>query len=98
MGGGRVGLNLASFLVADEHDVTLIESDDVLCGNATAELDAMVICGNGTDSKILEQANVRSADVFVASTGNDEANLLACILVRECKIPKIIARVSNPES
>ncbi|NYB51087.1 MAG: TrkA family potassium uptake protein [Methanobacteriaceae archaeon] len=96
MGGGRVGLNLASFLIADGHDVTLIENDEGLCTNAAAELDALVICGNGTDTKTLEEANVASADVFVAATGNDEANLLACILVRECKIPKIIARVSDP--
>jgi trk/ktr system potassium uptake protein len=96
MGGGRVGLNLASFLISDGHDVTLIENDEVLCSNAAAGLDAMVICGNGTDTKILEEANVKNADVFVATTGNDETNLLACILVREFKIPKIIARVSEP--
>ena len=96
MGGGRVGLNLASFLIADGHDVTLIENDENLCTNAAAELDALVICGNGTDTKTLEEANVSSADVFVAATGNDEANLLACILVREFNIPKIIARVREP--
>ncbi|CEA12582.1 potassium channel family protein [Methanobacterium formicicum] len=96
MGGGRVGLNLASFLISDGHDVTLIENDENLCTNAAAELDALVICGNGTDTKTLEEANVSSADVFVAATGNDEANLLACILVREFNIPKIIARVSEP--
>jgi trk system potassium uptake protein TrkA len=55
----------------------------------------MVICGNGTNSKVLEDANVEDADVFVAATGNDEVNLLASILVREYKIPKIIARVSD---
>ncbi|CDG64367.1 MAG: trk/ktr system potassium uptake protein [Methanobacterium sp.] len=96
MGGGRVGMNLASFLIADGHDVTLIENDENLCTTAAAELDALVICGNGTDTKTLEEANVASADVFVAATGNDEANLLACILVREFNIPKIIARVSEP--
>ena len=96
MGGGRVGLSLASFLIADGHDVTLIENDETLCSNAAAELDALVICGNGTDTKTLDEANVSSADVFVAATGNDEANLLACILVKEYKIPKIIARVSEP--
>ena len=96
MGGGRVGLNLASFLISDGHDVTLIENDENLCTNAAAELDALVICGNGTDTKTLEEANVSSADVFVAATGNDEANLLACILVREFNIPKIISRVSEP--
>ncbi|HML05756.1 MAG TPA: NAD-binding protein, partial [Methanobacterium sp.] len=39
MGAGRVGLNLASNLVSRGHDVTLIENDDNLCGNAAAELD-----------------------------------------------------------
>jgi trk/ktr system potassium uptake protein len=96
MGGGRVGLNLASFLISDGHDVTLIENDEDLCSNAASELDALVVCGNGTDTKILGEANVKDADVFVATTGNDETNLLACILVREFKIPKIIARVSDP--
>ncbi|MGF7117020.1 potassium channel family protein [Methanobacterium oryzae] len=97
MGGGRVGLHLAASLVARGHDVTLIENDEHLCGNAAAELDALIICGNGTDTKTLEEANVSEADVFVAATGNDEANLLSCILVKQYNIPKIIARLSNPD-
>lgn len=97
MGAGRVGLNLASNLVGRGHDVTLIENDDNLCSDAASELDALVICGNGTDTKTLEEANVADADVFVAATGNDEANLLSCILVKEYKIKKIIARLSNPD-
>ena len=96
MGGGRVGLNLASFLISDGHDVTLVENDENLCSNASAELDAMVIYGNGTDIKTLEKANISGSDVFVAATGNDEANLLACVMVREYNVPKIIARVSDP--
>jgi len=97
MGGGRVGLNLASSLVAGGHDVTLIENDSKLCNNAANELDALVICGNGTDIKTLDEANIADADVFVAATGYDEANLLSCILVKEYNIKKIIARVSNPD-
>lgn len=95
MGGGRVGLNLASFLISDNQDVTLIENDEELCNKAAAELDALVICGNGTDIKTLEEANVSAADVFVAATGNDEVNLLSCILVKGYDVPKIIARVSD---
>ncbi|HMK53546.1 MAG TPA: TrkA family potassium uptake protein [Methanobacteriaceae archaeon] len=97
MGGGRVGIHLAPSLVAAGHDVTLIENDENLCANAAGEIDALIICGNGTDIKTLEEANVADADVFVAATGNDEANLLSSILVKEYKIPKIIARVSNPD-
>jgi trk system potassium uptake protein TrkA len=97
MGGGRVGLTLASSLVAVGHDVTLIENDSNLCSNAASELDALVICGNGTDIKTLLEANIGDTDVFVAATGNDEANLLSCILVKDYNISKVIARVSNPD-
>ncbi|MGB7969821.1 MAG: TrkA family potassium uptake protein [Methanobacterium sp.] len=95
MGGGKMGLSLASLLVSDGHDVTLIENDQGLCNIASSELDAMIICGSGTNGKVLEEANIGDADVFVAATGNDEVNLLSCILVNEYNIPKIIARVSD---
>jgi trk system potassium uptake protein TrkA len=95
MGGGKMGLSLASLLVSDGHDVTLIENDQGLCNIASSELDAMIICGSGTNGKVLKEANIEDADVFVAATGNDEVNLLSCILVNEYKIPKIIARVSD---
>lgn len=97
MGGGRVGLSLANLLINDGYDITLIESDESLCAEVAAELDALVICGNGTSSKILEEANIEDADFFIATTGNDEANLLSCILVRKYDIPNLIARVSNPD-
>jgi len=95
-GWWKNGAELASLLIADGHDVTLLESNEKLCNIASSELDAMVIWGNGTDSKALKELNLGEADVFVAATGNDEVNLLTCILVREYQIPKIIARVSDP--
>jgi len=96
MGAGRVGINLATALIKAGFDITIIEKDPELCNNASGSLDALVICGNGTDLKILDEANVSDADAFVAATGNDEANLLACILVKEFKPKKIIARISDP--
>ena len=86
MGGGRVGLALANLLIENGQDITLIESDETLCADVAAELDALVICGNGTNSKLLEETNIEDADYFIATTGNDEANLLSCILVRKYKL------------
>ncbi len=97
MGGGRVGLSLANLLIEEGYDITLIESDESLCAEVAAELDGLVICGNGTNSKLLEETNIEDADFFIATTGNDEANLLSCILVRKYDVPNIIARVSNPD-
>ena len=88
MGAGRVGLNLSSFLISDGHDVIIIESDENLCNEAVNELDALVICGNGIEAKILNEANIKDADVFVAATGNDEVNLFACILVKKYNVQR----------
>ena len=97
MGGGRVGLSLANLLIDNGFDITLIESDESLCSDVAGELDALVIHGNGTSSKLLEESNIEDADYFIATTGNDEANLLSCILVRKYDVETIIARVSNPD-
>ena len=97
MGGGRVGLALANLLIDEGEDITLIESDNALCSEVAAELDALVMCGNGTKSQLLEEANIEDADYFIATTGSDESNLLSCILVKKYDVPNIIARVSNPD-
>lgn len=98
MGAGRVGLSLANLLIEDGYDITIIENNEELCAEAAADLDALVINGNGTNSKLLEEANIQDAEFFVATTGSDESNLLSCILVRKYKVPNIIARVSNPNN
>jgi trk system potassium uptake protein TrkA len=97
MGGGRVGRSLANLLIDNGADITLIESDEALCNEVAADLDALVIHGNGTSSKLLEETNIEDADCFIATTGNDEANLLSCILVRKYNVETIVARVSNPD-
>ena len=68
MGGGRVGLSLANLLIDDGEDIALIENDEALCADVAAELDALVICGNGTNSKLLEEVNIEDADYFIATT------------------------------
>jgi len=97
MGIGRVGLSLANLLIDDGYDITIIDDNEALCAEAASDLDALVICGNGTNSKLLEETNIEDADFFIATTGNDEANLLSCILVKKYDVPNIIARVSNPD-
>ena len=97
MGGGRVGRALANLLIDSGADITLIESDEALANEVAGDLDALVIYGNGTSSKLLEETNIEDADCFIATTGNDEANLLSCILVRKYNVETIVARVSNPD-
>lgn len=97
MGGGTLGLNLALDLIADKNEVTLIEKDEKRCNYIVKELDTSVICGNGTDRKTLENANIENADAFIAMTGNDECNLLASLMAREYAPEKVIARLNETQ-
>ncbi len=97
MGGGRLGLQVALDLIADDKDVTIIEKDENRCKFLATQLDTMVICGSGTEIKTLENAEINEANVFVAATGNDESNLLASLMAKEYKPGKIIARVNEAQ-
>ena len=97
MGSSIFGFNLASMLVTEGHDVTIIENNESKCNEVAHKLDAVVILGDGTNRDTLEESNIDEADVFVAATENDETNLMACLLVKKFKVPKIISQVSQSD-
>lgn len=97
MGGGKLGLKLAKELIADGHNLTIIERDEERCTYLSSEIDDLVLCGTATDKTTLENAEVSSADAFVAATGNDESNLLAATMAKKLGAKKIIARLNEPQ-
>ena len=100
-GGGKVASYLAKTLVGSGHDVALIEKRAEIVEKLVAELprQVLVIHGDGCDAAYQEDAGTGRADVFVASTGDDDDNLVACQLSRVAfGIPRAIARVNNPKN
>ncbi|WP_290598273.1 NAD-binding protein, partial [Archaeoglobus sp. JdFR-39] len=94
-GAGEVGYSLAMSL-ASNHDVIVIEKDYSRY-ERVSELDVVTIQGNAANSKILKEAEVEKADVFLAVTGNDEANLLSGLAAKKVGAKNVIVRVENPE-
>jgi len=99
VGAGKVGINLVRSLLGSGHEVALVERDVAYAARLRTELECPVIIGDGTLGPVLEEAGARRARVFVAVTGNDENNLIACQLAKRVfHVPKTIARVSNPKN
>jgi trk system potassium uptake protein TrkA len=95
-GGGRVGSHLAKILEPSGRDIVIIEKDAEVCEKLSSELNALVICGDATDKKTLEDAKIQMADVFVAATGNDNENIVASQLAKYTyKVPLVLARVED---
>ncbi len=97
IGAGMVGQRIAKALLAEDRDVVLIEKDAETARIALNELDSMVIHADGFSAEALDAAGLSEAELFVALTGSDEANIVACGLAA-ARFPSVrrLALVSNP--
>ena len=99
VGGGKVGTYLARGLIKQQHDVVVIEKDARKAQLMTNLLESDVaVVGDGCDPNVLMQAGVQRADVVVADTGDDEDNLVVCIITKKHSQARCIARVNNPKN
>ena len=81
-GGGRVGRYLAQSLLTNHHSVVIIEPIEAQCRMLADSLDIPVICGDSISVDTLRTADVGSCNAFVAVTGSDEDNLVACQIAK----------------
>lgn len=97
VGAGKIGSSLASELANEDHDITVVEKDKEKMKLLSDTLDVMALCGNGAAMAIQREANVGDSDLLIAVTGEDELNMLACIVARKLGCKNTIARVRNRE-
>ena len=97
-GGGKTGLALVQQLVAEGHNITLIDDDNRVLETAVERYDAMGVCGNCASKEVLLQAGVEEAELVIAVTDADEVNLLSCMTAHGIN-DKVhtIARIRNPQ-
>ena len=97
IGAGKVGFTIAEHLIAEEHDVIIIDRNEEVVERCTSSLDALCIKGNGANAKTLLEAGVDKAGIVIASTENDESNMLSCLISKRLGAQYTIARIRDPE-
>ncbi|MDP6043785.1 MAG: TrkA family potassium uptake protein [Dehalococcoidales bacterium] len=99
IGGGRVGYYLTKALLDENHEVLIIEKNAALCTTIKAEMGSICLQGDGCEAATLEEVGTGRADMFVAVTGDDEDNLVACQVAKhKFNVPCTIARIRNPQN
>ncbi len=94
LGAGTVGIQIARELIAENRDVVVIERDPELARLADNELDCLVLNEDGSRPETLRKAETHRADWFIALTGSDAVNIVACGLVAaESPKTRTIARM-----
>jgi len=98
-GGGKVGFYLARELIAQGHEILVIEQDRARADEIANELGNVVLNGMADEASTLQGAGAARADVVVAVIGADERNLVICqVAKKRFNVPRTIARINNPKN
>ncbi len=80
VGAGEVGFHIASHLTLENKEVVVIDENADAIRRVSDNLDVQVVQGSGSNPEVLEEAGIRNAEVILAVTDSDEANLVACLV------------------
>ncbi len=94
-GANEVGCLLATQLFED-HDIIVIDKEENRIDDFK-KLDIEFIFGNASNIEVLEKINIKDADVFIACTAMDEANIVACLTVKHMSMAKTACFISKEE-
>jgi trk system potassium uptake protein TrkA len=98
VGGGLVGSTLAGKLAGDGHDVVVVEQNRDLIADLNERLDVQTIRGNGATIPVLMEAGIENADLVLATTDSDEANMVVALVGSVIfKVPRVAARLRDPQ-
>ncbi|MER3406420.1 MAG: portal protein, partial [Chloroflexota bacterium] len=99
-GGGTVGYYLTRELLAEGHEVVLLEKDPKVAARIAEELGPIVLARDACEGRWLAEAGVVRADAVIAVTGDDEDNLIICQMAKFTSSTPVrtIARVKNPKN
>ena len=99
-GGGNVGRHLAADLADRGHKVAMIEQNpEALDKSEYWAPGVEKLLGDACEPWVLERAELSTADVVVAATGDDEDNLVISLLAKqEFGVPRVLARVNHPKN
>ena len=98
VGCGKVGSNLVSQLIAEGHEITVIDKLSSRIQEITNLYDVMGIVGNGASYTVQKEAGLDDTDLLVAVTGSDELNMLCCTIAQQSVNCSTIARVIHRRS
>ncbi len=99
VGGGKIGLHLSKYLIDNGHEVLVLEKDPLRCERIAEELGHVVFRGDGCEAANLEAAGAARADILIATTGDDEDNLVACqVSKHRFEVPRTISIINDPRN
>jgi trk system potassium uptake protein TrkA len=98
VGCGRLGSQLANQLSRDGNSVVVIDKDEATFSNLSSDFSGFRVNGDATQMVVLKEAKLKKADVLIATTHEDNVNLMVAQVARKIfSVPHVLARVFDPK-
>lgn len=97
VGVGKLGFRLAHALVDEGVEVVVVDKNEEVIESTTHLIDVMSVKANALDFMVLKELDISSFDMILATTKNDEANVVLCTISKKLGCKFAVARVRNPE-
>ncbi len=96
-GDGEVGFHLAKMLSGENHNITIVDPHQELLKLIEAHTDLLTITGDSASIQVLEQANIRKADLLISVVHDEKINITTCAIGKKLGARRTIARINNVE-
>ena len=96
-GCGKIGTAILEALLNEGHNITVIDNNQSRLNEMVNIYDVIGVCGGCVDSDTLTEANMVDCNVFIATTGSDESNMLSCFFAKRMGAGHTIARIRDTD-
>lgn len=96
-GAGKTGQYLAKTMSSEGNDITLIESNPLLCNRLRSSFDVSIIESQGIKRDVFNKEVFDNCDLFIAVSSVDEMNIISCSSAKKVGAKKSVARIRNDD-
>lgn len=96
-GASAIGSYLAKLLSRNDYDITILDEDEAALEQLNRDYDLLTLDRKCTSPRALRDAGAAKADLFIAVTADQTANLTACTMAHALGAKKTVAKVDDPE-
>jgi trk system potassium uptake protein TrkA len=98
VGCGRLGSHLANQLSREGNSVVVIDTDESTFSDLSPDFSGFRVKGDAAQMAVLKEAKLKMADVLIATTHEDNVNLMVAQVARKVfRVPHVLARVFDPK-
>lgn len=96
-GASAIGSYLAKLLSRNDYDITILDENADALEQLNRNYDLLTLEAKCTSPRALRNADTGKADLFIAVTADQTANLTACTMAHALGAKKTVAKVDDPE-